>query len=226
MAGEVQFNYQALKTTYFLVRSRTSQVWSTSGGTGAFESYSTVNYESYVISATEQGTASAFYAGTMPAAVPPGVYGITAKAQITGDPLETDPTIAGGDLQWNGTVTLPLSDLATSGQLSQIGPIKLARGVMVQNFPIYLKSSVDHVTPFTSGVVSGQIIKDGGNVFTALQSGAFSEVGNGFYNLQALTSGDLSAGSVKLLFTAAGISGGQSDPLPMGIILQKVSGYA
>lgn len=223
MSAEIQFSFMANSTTYFLVRSRVGQIWSTSGGTGAFEAYSTTNYTDYAISATQQGSASAFYVGNFPTAIPAGVYGITAKNQLGGSAAETDPTVAVGDYQWNGTVTLPLSDLATSGQVGQFAPIKLAKGVMVQNFPVYFRSSVDHVTPFTSGVCSGQVSRDGA-AFVALQSGAFTEVGQGFFSLQALTSGDLNAATVSLLFTAAGISGGNADPLPMSFVLQRVSG--
>lgn len=223
MAGELQWSFQAGATTYCLIRNRVGQIWSTSGGTGAFEAYATANYTSYNIAGVQQGAASAFYTATMPAAIPPGVYSIVAKNQIASSGAETDPTIAVGDEQWNGTVTLPLSDLATSGQIGTFGPVKIAKATMVQNFPIYLVSSADHVTPFTSGVVSGQISRDGG-AFGPLQSGAFTEAGLGFYNLQALTSGDLNANTAKLIFTAAGISGGTSDPRPLGIILQKVSG--
>lgn len=223
MAGELQFNYRSAATAYFLIRNRIGQVWNTSGGTGAFENYQTTMYTSYAISATEQGSASAYYTGTFPAAIPPGVYAVTAKNQLGGSPAESDQTIAVGDYQWNGSQTLPMSDLATSGQVSQFAPIRLARGSMIRNFGIYLKSSADHVTPFTSGVVSGQISRDGGS-FGPLQSGAFTEIGLGFYNLQALTSGDLLGNTVNLLFTAAGISGGTSDPLPMSIVTQRVSG--
>lgn len=224
MSGEIQLGYQAGKTLYCHIRNRVGQVWSTSGGTGGFEPYATANIADYKISLTEQGTASAYYVGNMPSAVPAGIYSILAKQQIGGAVAETDPNVGAGDLQWNGTVTLPLSDLSTSGQVGQFAPIRLARGQMIQNFPIYLKSAVDHVTPFTSGVISGQIARDGGN-FGPLQSGAFTEVGLGFYNLQALTSGDINANTVKLLFTGVGISGGQCDPLPMSFIMQRTSGY-
>lgn len=224
MASEIEFSYQSLRNTYCLIRNRIGQIWNTSGATGAFENYQTSMYLLYNIAATEQGTASAFYTANMPTAVPAGVYNIVAKNRAASSGAETDATVAVGDLQWNGTVTLPLSDLATSGQIGQISPIRVARGVMVQNFPVYMKSSTDHVTPLTSGVVSGQIARDGGS-FGPLQSGAFTEIGYGYYNLQALTSGDLAGNTIKLLFTAAGISGGLSDPLPLSFICQRVSGY-
>jgi hypothetical protein len=220
MASELQFSYATGKTCYVLIRNSVGQIWNTAGS--AFEAYAAGSYTDYAISAVEQG-ASAYYTATMPSTIAAGVYSITAKEQLAGSAAQTDPTVATGDEQWNGSVTLPLSNLATSGQLGQISPIRLARGTQILNFPVYLKSSADHMTPFTSGVVSGQIARDGGS-FGALQSGAFTEIGLGYYNLQALTSGDLLANTVKLVFTANGISGGASDPLPLSFILQRTSG--
>ena len=178
-------------------------------------------YTDFAISATEQGSSN-FYAASFPAAVPAGVYNLDAHQQTGGSAAQTDPRVAAGEEQWNGTALFPLSDLATSGQIGQIGPIRLARGTMVQNFPIYLKSAADHITPFTSGVVSGQISRDGG-AFGVLQSGTITEVGLGSYKIN-LTSGDLNANTVMLVFTANGISGGTSDPLPIAAVLQRVSG--
>lgn len=222
MASEIHISYTTGRTLYFHVRSRTGTIWNTSG-TGAFETYQTSAISSYKISATEQGTASQFYAGSFPTAIPAGTYSIVAKLQMSGSPQESDPTIAMGNQEWNGTATTPLSDLASSGQVGQLLPVRFAYGEMVQNFPLYFKSSLDHVTPFTSGIVSGQIIRNSG-VFGPLQSGAFVEAGLGFYNLQALTSGDMAGKSIKLLFTCVGISGGQADPLPFSIITQRTSG--
>ena len=224
MAGEIAVDFQAGKAVYCQIRNRTSGfVWNGS----AFESYSSAsgNIFSYAIDLTEQGSASAHYVGNMPTAIAAGVYDVTAKQKVQTPYREADPTVANGEINWNGTIAVPLSNLSTSGQVGQIGPVRLARGVMVQNFPIYLKSSIDHVTPLVSGVVSGQIARDGGS-FGALQSGAFTEKGLGFYSLQALTSGDLLGNTIALLFTAVGISGGTSDPLPMSLVTQKVSGVA
>jgi hypothetical protein len=221
MAGEIAFDFQAGATCYVNIRNRTSgYIWNGA----SFEAYSQLsgNIFSYAVAVAEQGV-SAHYVGNFPAAIPAGVYDVTARQKVQSPYLETDRVVAAGEVQWNGTVVPPLSDLATSGQVGQLGPLRLARGVMVQNFPVYLKSSADHITPFTSGVVSGQIARDGG-AFGALQSGAITEVGLGWYNLQALTSGDLLANTAKILFTAAGISGGLSDPCPVGLVLQKVSG--
>ncbi len=222
MANEIAFGGPGTgRTCYVLVRNRISSIWSTSGGTGAFESYSAANFTDYAISATEQG-ANNFYAATMPAAVPPGVYNLSAHQQTGGSAAQTDPRVAAGEEQWNGVALLPLSDLATSGQVGQGFPQKIYRGQMIQNFPVYLKSAIDHVTPLTSGIVSGQISRDGG-VFGPLQSGVFTEIGLGYY-VTNLTSGDLLGNSVALLFTANQISGGTSDPLPVGILTQRTSG--
>jgi hypothetical protein len=222
MAGEIQYSFKPGTTSYALIRNRAGQIWSTSGGTGAFESYDNDHYADYDITTTEQG-ASAYFVGSLPAAIPAGVYNIVGKQQLGGSPAQTDPTVAMGDLQWNGTVVLPLSDLTTSGQLARVTPVAMARSEMVPHYPIYLVSAADHVTPMTSGVVSGQIARDNGS-FTALQSGAITERGLGTYTVQALTSGDLDARTARLVFTAAGVSGGTSDPLVINLVLQRSSG--
>lgn len=221
MAGEIQFSYLSAATTYFIVRNSIGRPWNTSGA-GAFEAYNAANYISYGIAATEQG-ASALYAGTMPVAIPAGTYGIVAKNQLNANPQQNDGTIAAGNIEWNGVATLPLSDLATSGLISLIAPSKVYRGEMVPNFPFKLVGSTDHVTPFTSGVVSGQISRDGA-AFGPLQSGLVTEIGKGFYNV-VLTSGDLLANAVAIVFNGVGISGGTSDQRDFSILLQRTSGY-
>lgn len=225
MAGEIQASYKAGVTVYSLIRSPQSGGMIYDTVSGIFTDYSTSLYTNYTVSLTQQGTASAYYVGNFPTGIPAGDYNVVAKQQLAGSAAETDPTVAQGDVQWNGSRPLPLSDLATSGQIGQMAPLRVAYGTMVKDFGIYLKSSVDHVTPFTSGIVSGQIIRNSG-VWGPLQSGAFTELGNGFYNLQALTSGDLRGQSIKLLFTANGISGFSADPLAITLLTQKSSGVA
>lgn len=221
MAGEIQFRGPTGTTCYTQVRNPTSgYIWNGS----AFELYSanSGNQATYPVAATEQGTGSVFVAN-FPSTILPGVYNVVARQKLTAAFLESDPVIAGGALQWNGSIVPPISDLSTSGQIGRALPIKLARGQMIQNFPLYFKSAVDHITPLTSGVISGQISRDNNN-FTALQSGAFVERGLGWYELQAFTSGDLDASTVKAHFTAVGMSGGNADPVPLGFILQRSSG--
>jgi hypothetical protein len=223
VSGEIKFRGASPgQTNYFRILGSGNSVWSASGA-GGFGVYNATEWTDYAISATEQGSTN-IYIGDVPLAVPGGSYDIDARRQLAASPAVTDPSIAQGMVEWNGSMQIPLFNLATSGQVGQLFPIRLARGVMIQNFPIYFKSSADHVTPFTSGVVSGQIWRDGATSPSPLQSGAFTEVGNGFYNLQALTSGDLLATTVKLLFSAQGISGGQADVLPMSVVLQRSSG--
>src|SRR5262249_47225876 len=143
--------------------------------------------------------------------------------QVGGSASENDGTIGGQNLEWNGNALAPLSDTATNGQLGQFSPLRLAYGGAISGFPFYLKSSADHITPFTSGIVSGQISRNAG-AFVALQSGVFTETGLGFFRVN-LTSGDLAATTIAMLFTANGISGGSSDPLPLTILTQPTSGH-
>lgn len=222
MAEEIIFTYLHGKTCYSLVFDRNGNAWSTSG-LGNFAAYSTPSYPAYALTATEQGTASAIYTANFPGAIVPGFYNIIARQQIGGSPAETDPTVAVGNLDWNGSNVAPLTDTATSGQVGLFLPVRLARGVAVSGFPFKLVSSADHVTNFTSGIVSGQISKDCGN-FQALQSGNVSEIGYGWYTV-SLTSGDLSCGAAALLFTANGVSGGQADQRDFSLLLQHVSGF-
>ena len=204
-----------------MLRDRNANIWN--GVTSTFVAYATSAYSGYPITCAEQGVASAYYVGSIPASVPAGIYSALFKQQIGVNPAESDTTIVAGDINWNGSNVAPLSDTATSGQLGTLSPIRLARGTMVKNYPLYLKSAADHVTPLVSGTVSGQISRDGAS-FGALQSGSFAEVGLGWYSLQALTSGDLLANTVALLFTAANPSGQASDPLPQAFVLQRTSG--
>lgn len=222
MASEVQASGPGSgRTLYFVVRNSVGQIWN---GT-AFAAFATANWSTYTTAMTEQGTASNYYTGTFPSTIAAGIYSVTVKQQLGGTAAETDTTVAVGDINWGGSTVVPLSDVATSGLVGQFLPLRLYRGQQILNFPIYFRSSADHVTPFTSGVISGQISRDGGS-FGALQSGAFTEIGLGHFNIQALTSGDLLANTVRLHFTAVGISGGSADPVPMGIILQRSSGQA
>lgn len=217
MANEIQYSFTHGQTTYALIRNNIGQIWN--NPTSSFQSYQSANYSGYPIAGAEQGAASAFYTASMPAACPAGSYNVVAKQQLSTNPAETDPTIDAGSVNWNGSSVAQLSDIPTSGTVQ---PIQLQRGVMISNYEFYLRSSADHVTPFTSGTCSGQISKDGG-AFGPLQSGAFTEVGLGFYRVN-LTSGDLSCNTMALLFTATSPVGA-SDPLPQTFVLQHASGF-
>lgn len=218
MANSIQVSFQSAQTVYAIVRNQTSGfLWSVTSG--YFENFISGNWSDYSVGLTEQGV-SAFYQGNFPPGISPGVYSVVAKQQLGGSPLQTDPTVGAGDMQisFSGN-TLSLATLATSGQVSQFLPIRLPRGVMVTNYMFFLASSLDHVTPLTSGVCSGQISKDGG-AFAALASGAFTEIGLGWYKVQAITSGELDADQVALRFRAVSVSGGASDGNNVSIFLQ------
>ena len=222
MSSEIKCRGPASAATiYFTILGSGTSIWSTSGGTGGFESYAAADWADYSISMTEQGSTN-IYKGNVPAAVPAGVYDIDARRQIGGSPATTDVNVATGEVQWNGTKTLPLSDLVTSGQMAGIGPVRLAKAEAVSGFPVYFRSAADHVTPFTSGVCSGQISRNGA-AFGALQSGNFTEIGQGWFRVN-FTSGDLNATTIALIFSANGISGGSADPVPMAFVMQRTSG--
>lgn len=220
MASELQASFQTGKTLYVLIRNANGRVWNT--GSSTFDVYASASFSSYTVNLTEQGT-SGYYAGDFPTAITTaGTYQIVVKNRLGGAPAETDPTVGTQEVGWNGSGVLTLTDLATSGLVGQYLPQRISRGVMLQNFPFKLVSNADHVTNFTSGVVSGQISRDGG-AFGALQSGAFTEVGLGFYKV-TLTSGDLNANTVALSFSAVGVSGGTADQRDFTFVLQRVSG--
>ena len=218
MANEISATFSSGRTLYFLVFNNISQIWSTVSS--AFAAYVAGNYTDYDVSMSELGTG--IYTGNFPTAITAGVYSIVCREQLGGSPAATDPTVATGDYQWTGTVTFPLSNLATSGQVGELAPIRMSRGVAVSGFPFHMVSSADHVTDFTSGVYSGQIARDGGS-FGALQSGTITEIGLGCAKCN-LTSGDLLATTVALRFSATGISGGAADSVNFGLVLQRTSG--
>jgi hypothetical protein len=223
MAGELATSGPGTgKTVYCLVfQGNTGKVWNT--GTNLFETYTNVNYANYTISLVEQG-GSNIYVGNFPAAIAAGVYGILAKQQLTGSPLQSDPNIGNEDFQWNGTAPSAISDTATSGLLAGTFPTEIARSFAVKPFNFKLVSSADHLSNFTSGVVSGQISRDGG-AFGPLQSGNILEIGLGHYSLpNGLTSGDLNARTISLVFTAVGISGFSADQRDFVFITQRNSG--
>jgi hypothetical protein len=222
VASEVQLDLgTAGATCYFLIRSCSGQVWNVSSG--LWGAYSTPAYAGYPVSMTEQGAATGFYVGNFPGAIGPGQYSVVTKKQAGGSPAESDRTVGGENFPWDGGSIIPLAALATSGQLGQFMPQKVARGVMVQNFLFDLVSDTDNKTPLTSGVVSGQILRDNG-AFGPLQSGLVTEKGNGVYSV-TLTSGDLNADTAFLFFDGVKVSGGNAVRRKFSFVLQRVSGH-
>lgn len=126
MAGELQASFQAGKTCYFLIRNRLAQIWNTAAS--AFETYATANYADYDIAAAEQGAASGYYVGTMPATAA-GVYYLVAKEQVGGSPAESDITVGTGAIQWDGSAALPLSGVPITTMAANIASVLLKRDV-------------------------------------------------------------------------------------------------
>lgn len=224
MAREIQIAHGYTgRTLYATIANVTSGFfWNQSGGTsGAFESFTSGNWSQYGVSLTELGVTGRYH-GNFPNTIGAGVYGLDARSQNGASPAQTDGPVGTETFYWNGSIVMPLSDLATSGQVGQITPIRMAKGVAFSGFPFKMVSAADHVTPFTSGVISGQISRNGGT-FGALQSGTVSETGMGWYRCN-LTSGDMAGDAIALLFTGVGISGGSADQRDFAIITQRVSG--
>jgi hypothetical protein len=110
MANEIPVDHTTGKRLYAQVRNAVGQIWNTA--TPAFETYATANVTDYDVALTEEGTASGYYTGDMPA-VPLGVYNVVVKEQPGASPAETDRTIAVGAIEWTGTaVTSVASRLA------------------------------------------------------------------------------------------------------------------
>lgn len=223
MAGELEsIGPGTASTVYCLIfQTSTGKIWN---GT-AFETYTNANYANYPVSLTEQGSSN-IYIGNFPAAIPAGTYGVVVVKQLAGSPAQTDQKIGNGNIEWNGTAPAPLSDTATSGFLGQFAPIKIARGTAIPNFLFKMVGSTDHLSPLLSGIISGQISRDGG-AFGGLQSGlavaGYTEIGLGWYKVN-LTSGDLLANTAALIFTGVGVSGGTADQRDFSLILQRTSG--
>lgn len=111
MASEIQADYLTGRTLYAQVRNTVGQIWNTAGV--AFEAYNTANIADYDIALTEQGTASGYYAGNMPA-VTAGTYNVIVKNRAGGSPAESDITVAAGLIGWNGSAVTDLTSALTT----------------------------------------------------------------------------------------------------------------
>ena len=115
MASELQTDFLSGQTVYFQVRNSVGKIWNGS----SFVTYVTANVNLYAIAATEQGTASGYYAANMPAVIA-GVYNIVAKQQAGGSPAETDFTVGTGIVEWDGSNVLSLSGVPTTSSQNNI----------------------------------------------------------------------------------------------------------
>lgn len=132
----------------------------------------------------------------------------TAFTQVIIAQSTSAALIDGGSI--SGDLATIASDVAAVKTKTDALPSVVKRGVAITNFPLFLRSSVDHVSPATGLAPSIFIRKDAG-AFAASTNGAV-EVGFGSYDID-LTGTELDAATVTLFVTAVG-----ADPIQITIL--------
>jgi hypothetical protein len=202
MAGEISCVYATGATLYAQIRNLSSG-FIFNGST--FQAYSALSGQvaTYAINLAEQGQ-SQYYDGNMPAGISgAGTFDLIVRQRLGAPYLETDPIVANGQIQWNGSGIAGAQDVATSGQVAGFLPVRFPKGRSFNNFVFPMVSTADGQTPVTSGICSGQVSRDAG-AYGPFQSGLFVEIGQGDYALRYVTSGDINADTVQFLFTCTG----------------------
>lgn len=111
MADKVEIGHSVSGATlYFHVRNTNGNIWNSA----SFESYSSGNWGTYDVAMTEQGS-SRVYLADFPAAIPAGLYSVTAYEQAGASPAETDSLIGSASAIWDGSNFVDVSDLKTHG---------------------------------------------------------------------------------------------------------------
>lgn len=125
-----------------IMRSAVGTVVKTSDG--SLVAYVTANLANYTITMTQQGTASGFWTGDVPAGVAAGVYSVVVYRQAGGSPVESDCStiVACGDIQWDGTTT-------GFGTLDAAG-VRAAVGLVAAN----LDTQLAEIEAETDGIAS------------------------------------------------------------------------
>jgi hypothetical protein len=110
-----------------------------------------------------------------------------------------------------GMTALPNAAAAAAGGLttSATGYIVLKKNTALNNFLVYMVSSVDNVTPVTGATVSGQRSIDGGAFGACANS--VTEVGLGLYVINLATT-DTNGNCIMFQFTASGCA---INPIPV-----------
>lgn len=99
MANEFRMHYMTPGSTIYAVLGRSDgQVWNG----GGYESPLTANWATYALTVTEQDTTQ-FYYGTFPGGQPAGLYDYYMFLQVGAGPAVTDPLVAQGRIDWDGT---------------------------------------------------------------------------------------------------------------------------
>lgn len=146
MSAEIQIAYtETAVTLYATVRNSVGQIWNTAGA--AFEAYQTANVTDYDVALAEQGTASRFYVGDMPA-VGDGVFSVTAHKRAGGSPAEGDPVVGMGDLQFRGSAVPSFDSILddTEDVQSKLGsPSDLGSGATVAGNLVDIEAQTDDI---------------------------------------------------------------------------------
>lgn len=220
--NELQVDYGVTgKIIYFLVRSSVGAIYNGS----SLETYNSVHYSTYPITATEEGS-SGFYVATMPG-LSAGIYSVVAKLQAGGSPAESDISVGNGNLTWNGTIVINYANIAqiatqtvtcssgvtvypAVGSANELavdsnGRITVNNDRFFKN-TAYAKFALlmvdNNGAPKTGLAITSQVAKDGG-VFGST-SNSVSELAYGWYLID-LSASDLNADSVILRFSAIGV---------------------
>lgn len=202
MSNELQTDYLAGKTVYFLLRNSVGQIWNGAN----FVAYATADYANYDIAAVEQGTASGYYVADFPS-IAAGVYYSVAKERAGGVPVETDISIGWGNIDWGGTGPFVLA--SGTVYLASGHPTTLYSGQIAQVYSGNLSGQqVNLLSGNEVAVVSGTRVNTwSGQVYVA--SGSFSTSGLVLsiftYNVSGIVSGTIppiSLGSVVLKHTS------------------------
>lgn len=130
-----------------------------------------------------------------------------------GGPSHTNMEITDGNLVAidNGTPPVFIDPVDPSAFINTIRELDVSaallrdpgfpRGVAINDFPITMLSSTDHITPTAGLTVSGFIQQDGGALVPL--TNAVTEVGSGIYVVD-LTAAEMDFNNITLRFTAPG----------------------
>jgi hypothetical protein len=118
VANEIQFTDATGRSDYVTITNAVGLWWNHDFLT--FQAYSSANWGSYVLQATEFPTSRVYHANMDPE-IPAGVYNVVARNR-PGAPLPalTDPVVAVGSIEWTGSAVVADSlalDLAEADEV-------------------------------------------------------------------------------------------------------------
>lgn len=189
MAGEMQAQTWPLTTAgtlYWRLRNvANGQIWNTVAA--ALQAYDTAQIENYDLGATQQGTASGYWVGDMPAA-PAGAYTYLLCLQAGADPAESDRILATTDspLVWDGSAVVNPIDVNVTKWLGTAVATPTTAGVPEIDVTFIGGQAVTCAAPVTvradigaaaaPGAANGMLIggSNAATTFAGLSTGAFS----------------------------------------------------